>query len=203
MLGVIVNKVKPEKMEEIEYYLSRKLRDMDLPLLGILPYDNTLSLPILETVRQAIDGKVVFNEEYMNNRVEDIIAGSLVEVDEFRIFENILLVTSMNRLKEAVAKVESVARIKGVRHCPLSGVIVTSDGKHERWFDPSDLSNPYLMQQKVPVITTTLDTFGSVVKISRIEVKINNRTPWKSMRAIDLIGQYVNFDAFIDRFHLR
>jgi hypothetical protein len=59
------------------------------------------------------------------------------------------------------------------------------------------------MQQKVPVITTTLDTFGSVVKISRIEVKINNRTPWKSMRAIDLIGQYVNFDAIMDRFHLR
>ena len=203
VLGVIVNKVKPEKMEEVEYYLSRKLRDMDLPLLGILPYDNTLSLPILETVRQAIDGKVVFNEEYMNNRVEDIIAGSLVEVDEFRIFENILLVTSMNRLKEAVAKVESVARIKGSGHCPLSGVIVTSDGKHERWFDPADLYNPYLIQQKVPVITTTLDTFGSVVKISRIEVKINNRTPWKSMRAIDLIGQYVNFDAFLDRFHLR
>lgn len=201
--GVIVNKVKPEKMEEIEYYLSRKLKAMDIPLLGVLPYDNTLSLPIMETVRQAIDGKVIFNEECMNNRVEEIVAGSLVEVDEFKTFENILLVTSMTRINQAIEKLESVAKIKGVEHCPLAGVIVTSDGKKARWFDKADLSNPYLLRNKVPVVTTTLDTFGSVVKISRIEVKINNRTPWKSRRAIELIRQHVNFDALIERFHLR
>ncbi len=203
VLGIIVNKVKQEKMEEIEYFLSRRLESLGLPLLGVLPYDSSLSLAIMETIRQAVDGKVMFNEESMNNKVEDIVAGSLVDVEEFNTFENILLVTSFKRLNQAVEKVESVANIKGVDHCPLSGVIVTSDGRQAKWFEQADLANPYLLNHKVPVITTTLDTYGSVVKISRIEVKINNRTPWKSRRAIELVRQYINFDALIDRFHLR
>jgi hypothetical protein len=47
------------------------------------------------------------------------------------------------------------------------------------------------------VITTLLDTYGSVVKVSRIEVKINNRTPWKSKRAIELISEHVDFDTLL------
>ncbi|MBK6948430.1 MAG: AAA family ATPase [Haliscomenobacter sp.] len=203
VLGVIVNKVKQEKMEEIEYFLSRRLESMGMPLLGVLPYDSSLSLAIMETIRQAVDGKVMFNEDSMNNKVEDIVAGSLVDVEEFNTFENILLVTSFKRLNQAIDKVESVAKIKGVDHCPLSGVIVTSDGRQAKWFEQADLANSYLLNHKVPVITTTLDTYGSVVKISRIEVKINNRTPWKSRRAIELVRQYVNFNTLIERFHLR
>jgi dethiobiotin synthetase len=203
VLGVIVNKVKQEKMEEIEYFLSRRLKSMGMPLLGVLPYDTSLSLAIMETIRQAVDGKIMFNEDSMNNKVEDIVAGSLVDVEEFNTFENILLVTSFKRLNQAIDKVQSVAKIKGVDHCPLSGVIVTSDGRQAKWFEQADLANSYLLNHKVPVITTTLDTYGSVVKISRIEVKINNRTPWKSRRAIELVREYVNFNALIDQFHLR
>ena len=202
VLGVIVNKVKQEKMEEVEFYLSRRFVELGIPMLGVLPFDNTLSLPIMETIRQAVNGKVLFNEEYMNNRVEDIIAGSLVDVDEFSTFENILLVTSMKRLNQALEKVESVARIKGLKDCPLSGVIVTSDGRQARWYEQEDIANPYLSRYKIPVITTTLDTYGSVVKISRIEVKINSRTPWKSRRAIELVRQHVNFEELIGKFHL-
>ena len=203
VLGVIVNKVKQEKMEEIEYFLSRRLESMGMPLLGVLPYDSSLSLAIMETIRQAVDGKIMFNEDSMNNKVEDIVAGSLVDVEEFNTFENILLVTSFKRLNQAIDKVQSVAKIKGVDHCPLSGVIVTSDGRQAKWFEQADLANSYLLNHKVPVITTTLDTYGSVVKISRIEVKINNRTPWKSRRAIELVRQHVNFNALIEQFHLR
>lgn len=190
-------------MEEIEYFLSRRLESMGMPLLGVLPYDSSLSLAIMETIRQAVDGKIMFNEDSMNNKVEDIVAGSLVDVEEFNTFENILLVTSFKRLNQAIDKVQSVAKIKGVDHCPLSGVIVTSDGRQAKWFEQADLANSYLLNHKVPVITTTLDTYGSVVKISRIEVKINNRTPWKSRRAIELVRQHVNFNALIEQFHLR
>ena len=202
VLGVIVNKVKQEKMEEVEYYLSRKFSEMGLPMLGVLPFDNTLSLPIMETIRQAVNGKILLNEECMNNRVEDIIAGSLVDVDEFSTFENILLVTSMKRLNQALEKVESVSRIKGLKDCPLSGVIVTSDGRQAKWYEQADIANPYLSRYKIPVITTTLDTYGSVVKISRIEVKINSRTPWKSRRAIELVRQHVDFEELIGQFNL-
>ena len=61
------------------------------------------------------------------------------------------------------------------------------------------VQHPYCIEHEIPVITTILDTYGSVVKISRIEVKINTRTPWKIKRAIALIKEHVNFDLLLDR----
>lgn len=202
ILGVIVNKVLPEKMEEIEYYLRRKFEVMSIPLLGILPYDQHLSFPIMETIRQAVHGKIILNGGRMNNRVEDIIAGSLVDVEEFSTFRNILLVASIKRLNEAIEKVDYIAKMKKLEKSPLSGVIVTGDGRHAKWYDEADLNNPYFRKHKIPVLTTKLDTYGSVVKISRIEVKINTRTPWKVKRAIELIRKNVNLDLLLEKLEL-
>lgn len=199
ILGVIVNKVIPEKREEIRHYLSMKLGQMGTPLLGVVPYDRSLSFPIMETINQAVNGKVIMNEHNLSNRVEDIIAGSLVDVDEFSTFRNILLVVSYKRLNEAIDKIHAIARMKKLQRSPLSGVIVTGDGRHENWYKLEDIRHPYLLDHEIPILTTVLDTYGSVVKISRIEVKINTRTPWKIKKAISLIKDHVNFNFLLER----
>ncbi len=199
VVGVIVNKVMPQKIEEVTYYLEKGLKKLDIPLLGVLPYDPTLSFPIMETIKQAIKGNAVLNQDFLYNKVEDIVAGSLVDDEEFGTFQNVLLVASINRLNEAMVKIERISRERNLETSPLSGVIVTGDGRHAVWYDEADLDNPYFKKYKIPVITTKLDTYGSVVKISRIEVKINTKTPWKSARAIELIKRYVNFDLFLDQ----
>jgi len=197
ILGIIVNKVKPEKKAEVERYLRIKLDELNLNLLGILPYDQSLSLPIMEAIRQAVEGRVILNEEFMNNRIEDFIAGSLIDADELAATENLLLVTSIKRIGEALKKIKAITAAKGLKNSPLSGIIITSDGRHHRWIDPEELNLPYLKTHKIPVITTLLDTYGSVVKVSRIEVKINNRTPWKSKRAIEMISDNVDFEKLL------
>ena len=199
ILGVIVNKVKVEKMDTIRYYLEKKLDKMGVPLLGILPYDKTLSFPIMATINQAIKGKVIMNPDKLNNRVEDIIAGSLVHIEEFNSFSNKLLVVSYRRLGEAIEKIKHISQIKNLQESPLSGIIVTGDGHHAHVYTESGLDIPYFRDNKIPIITTALDTYGSVVKISRIEVKINSRTPWKVHRAIELIKEHVNFDLLIKK----
>ncbi len=203
ILGVIINKVKPEKIEEISYYLKKKLAVMDIPVLGILPYDEQLSFPIMETVRDAVDGKTIMNAGHMNNRVEDLIAGSLMDMDEFKTFKNILLVASIKRLNEAINKVESEARLRNLDRSPLSGVIVTGDGRHARWYDEADLHNNYFRKHNIPVLTTKLDTYASVVKISRIEVKINAQTPWKIKRAVQLIRQHVDMQSLLGKLEIK
>ena len=199
ILGVIVNKVNPEKIDDLHYYLSKSLNRMGVPLLGILPYDPALSFPIMETVKQAINGNVLLNGHKLSNKVEDIIAGSLVDAEEFSTHQNMLLVASIKRLNEAVEKIERISQIKNLKKSPLSGVIVTGDGRHAKWYDEADLNNPYFRKYNIPVITTKLDTYGSVVKISRIEVKINTKTPWKSKRAIELIKKHFDFDMFLEQ----
>jgi len=202
LLGVIVNKVRSDKYEDVGYFLKKKLDQYKIPILGMLPYDQSLSFPIMETISHAVGGQVILNENRLSNRVEDIISGSLVDMDEFSTFHNTLLVVSSKRLNEAIEKVKTIASLKKLERSPLSGVIVTGDGKHAKLTDVADLNNPYFREHKTPVITTKLDTLGSVIKISRIEVKINTRTPWKVKRAVELIRKHVDFDLLLDRMRL-
>lgn len=200
IIGVIVNKVIPEKLKDVEYYVGKKLETLGLDLMGVLPFDKRMSFPLMGTVRQAVKGTVLFNEDQLDNRVEDIVAGSLVAINEFTNVKNILLVVSLKRLHEAVEKVKLITNIKNLDQSPISGIIITSDGRKETLHDaiPANVKE-YIEQYKIPVITTNLDTYGSVVKISRIEVKINTRTPWKTQRAIELIRNNVDVTAIMEK----
>lgn len=203
ILGVIVNKVFADKKEEIEYYLRKHFNKTGIPLLGVLPYDKSLSFPIMEIINQAVDGSVVMNEDCLSNRVEEIVAGSLIDIEEFTTFKNILLVVSHRRLDEAIYKIEEIQRVKNLPATPLSGIIVTSEGRHTHGVERTTFTNNFLLENRIPVINTALDTYGSVVKISRIEVKINTRTPWKIQRAVELIREHVDMGALISKLGLK
>ena len=198
LLGVIINKVQVDKREKVMKYVGKKLKQMNIPLLGVIPYDQSLSFPILATVCKAVTAKVISNHNQLFNRVEQTLAGSLVDIDEFNTYQNILLVASSKRFNEAVGKIQSIALNGNLETCPLSGVLITGDGRHENWYSEADFGNNYLKENKVPILTTTLDTYGSVVKISRIEVKINTRTPWKVQRAIELTKAHVDLQAILE-----
>ena len=105
----------------------------------------------------------------------------------------------MKRLDEAIEKVKLITKLRKFEKSPISGIIITGDGIHETNPDITSNSEEYVKEHKIPVITTDLDTFGSVVKISRIEVKINTRTPWKTQRAIELIKENVNVDRILEQ----
>jgi dethiobiotin synthetase len=191
ILGVIINKTYVEKIDKIKHYLKIKLDQMGIPLLGIIPFDRSMSYPLIVTVTDAIGGYLVANPEKQWNIVQDIVAGSLVEVDDLK-SENILLVVSALRLDAALSKIQMISNKHKIEHSPLSGIVATGYG------DFSDTTMAYIEKHKIPLVRTNLDTYGSVVKISKIEVKINQNTPWKISRAIELIEQNVDMSKILD-----
>lgn len=193
LLGVIINKVKPSKIDKVKNYVGKYLKDIGLPLLGVLPYDKSLAFPLMKTIAKAINGIVSFNPEELNNRVEDIIAGSLLDTDELKSSQNLLLIVSTQKVSEAIEKIQTLTNTIGNDQAPLSGIVATGNGL---------ITGPaadYIIKHKIPVIRTSLDTYGSVLKISRIEVKINLSTPWKITKAIEMIENNVDIDALLEQ----
>lgn len=189
IVGVIINKCLPDKMDKIRHYVGKWLKQKNIDLMGILPYEEELGLPLMETICKAIKGKVLFHEESMGNRVEDIVGGSLIDRKELKNFRNLLLVVSTKRLGDSLNKLKQIARLEESDDSPLSGIIVTGE------VDFSQEQLDFIHQHKVPVIKSYLDTYESVIKISRIEVKINTRTPWKVKKAISLFEKHVSLDS--------
>lgn len=197
VIGVIVNKVFPEKIERVRHYVGMKLKEMGLPILGILPYEKSLSFPIMQTIMNAVQGRVIAHEESLDNRMEDYLSGSLVDTEKLLHSRNLLLIVSPKRILSAIQKIQELTLVHGLGGSPLSGIIITGDGLHEVASKDSSKVFSYVDKHAIPVIATPLDPLGSVIKISKIEVKINVRTPWKAERAIELIGQHVDLDAIL------
>ncbi|MEE2644482.1 MAG: AAA family ATPase [Myxococcota bacterium] len=195
--GVIINKVHPDKIERVTRYNQIALDRLGIPLLGVIPYDATLSFPVLSTIVRKLNARQLTCLDRVDNRVEELLAGSLIEVDEFTLFQNLLLVVNHSRFQQAVDRIESAARQRAIQVAPLSGVIVTGDGRQGREVSTQDVSHPYLQQHDVPVITTPYDTYDSVVRIKQIDVKINTRTPWKVRRAIEIFNENIDLGAII------
>lgn len=191
IMGVIVNKVRPDKIEKVQEYLPRYLKPKGIPLLGVLPYDKSLAYPVIKTVSKSVNGIVLENEDCLDNKVADILAGSVLDRSKIEERSDLLLVVSSPKLGEAIQKVKQISEELKLPKSPLSGVIVTGKGE----LDPAALS--YIQEQRVPLIHTDLDTYGCVLKISRIEVKINRNTPWKVKRAIELIEENVDLQYIL------
>lgn len=187
IVGIIINKALPQKIDKVKHYVGNWLADQGIPLLGILPYEEELGLPVMDTIASAVGAKVLHNEDQLDNRVSDIIAGSLIDLSKSTDFCNQLLVVSYKRLGEAIKKIQQVERLVHLEKQPLSGIIITGEG--ELTSEQMD----YIETNRLPVLHAKIDTYEAVIKISRIEVKINNRTPWKVKKAVELFRAHINF----------
>ena len=193
ILGVIVNKVRPDKINKIKKYLKIWLDKKGLPLLGVMPYDKSLAWPLMSTITKAIRGKVLYNKHRLTNKIEDYLAGSLIGMERLNSSKDLLLVVSSQRVDTAVQKIKRMSDIMQLEESPLSGIILTglADLKEETVL--------YIKKHQIPVVRSPLDTYGSVTQISRIEVKINLRTPWKIDKAIEMIKENIDFDLILKK----
>ena len=192
ILGVIVNKVREDKMEKVRHYLSKYLDSVGIPLLGLLPYDRSLAYPVMHTISDVVRGTVTANPHKLYNKVTDILAGSLIDTDKLENNSDLLLIVSARQVNEAIRKVERMSEELGLDSSPLSGVVATGKGAID------DHCLNYINKNDIPLVRTDLDTYGCVIKISRIEVKINRNTPWKVKRAIELIDENVDLDFILN-----
>lgn len=195
--GVILNKVHVDKLDHVKYHMEKILREKGIPLLGILPFDRKLSFPLMGTVKKSIKGLVILNSHKLYNQVEEILAGSFFEINEFTYFRNMLLIVNQNNFKKAIDKIKYHAEKRGLKESPISGVILTGDGRKVSEDNDIESSLPYLIEHEIPLLATALETYDTVVTISRIEVKINTKTPWKVARAIQLIEENVDVSDLV------
>ncbi len=191
ILGVIINKVIPDKIPAVKQYVGKWLEQNGLRLLGVIPYDETLAYPLVWTVAKAIGGELECYPEKGYQKIEKIIAGSLADYEDFKGSENSLLVVGPRVIDQAVKKISTYSEFHKIEGSPLSGIVIT--GKEEL----PKFSKKFIDKHKIPLIRTQLDTYGAVVKMSKIEVKINRKTPWKITKAIELIRENTNVKELV------
>jgi dethiobiotin synthetase len=191
IIGVIINKVLPDKMEKVAHYTGKWLAAKNLPLLGLVPYEKTLAYPQIRTVAEAVRGVITYHADFADNKVENIIAGSLIDLKELKSSQDLLLVVDTRSINDAIRKIEFMAKQHQIANCPLSGIVATGEGNMDKH------TIQYIEKHNLPLIRTEIDTYGAFLRISKIEVKINRSTPWKIKMAIDMIENNIDLDIIL------
>lgn len=191
LVGVVLNKVRPDERERIGRVTKRILEENGVRLLGLLPYDDTLCRPTVMQVLEALRGDVLAGEGRLQNPVGQILLGAMTPHNALEYFKgNVLLITPGDREDLLLAAV-GLLHAPGKRDFSLSGILLTGGlypGKHLL---------ELLKALEVPVIVSKLDSFKAASVIHGLVVKIS---PWdkdKIQYIIDFVGQYLDADKIL------
>ena len=98
ILGVIINKVFPEKYDKINTLVRKGLERKNIEVLGVIPYNDVLSSPNISELLEDIGGKLLSGEEELDNTVNRIVVGAMPPHEALDYFgPGTLLITPGNR----------------------------------------------------------------------------------------------------------
>lgn len=164
VIGAIINKVQPDKIEIVREYTSLGLERLGVPLLAVLPEEKKLSAPNLLQIVNEVDGRWLNGRDHgMNLRIERVIIGAMMARQIVESFQpGVLIVTPGDRDDIILAAIAST----GLASQPnITGIILTRDTiPHPRLME-------MLSQTSIPVVLSSQDSYTVAAKIHAMTVK--------------------------------
>ena len=153
--GVIINKVHDIK-EFSDLYLDT-IAGMDVPILGVIPYETELGYLSVSYLSEFLFAKVLAGEEALNNVVRNIFVGALSANVALRnpLFakEDKLIITGGDRVDMILAALES----------DTAGIVLTNNV-----LPPSGIISK-AANRKIPLLLVSADTFQTANQIYSLE----------------------------------
>ncbi|MFH1888493.1 MAG: AAA family ATPase [Candidatus Omnitrophota bacterium] len=189
LLGVIVNKVKPEKFEKVSRLMKKGLKRKGIDLLGVIPYKPSLSHPTIRQILEESDYDLLYpsSDDSLNNHVAKIVVGAMQPKDaEKYITDHSLVITPGNR--EDIIRLTLELYAKG---CKVAGLVLTGD------FVPSGEFVSQIKDTAIPVLLAKSDTYTTASGIHDLTVKIRPTDKKKIELVKELIRNYVDINKII------
>ena len=191
VIGIIVNKVKPEQVGAVQEFLNEQLSH-DI-ILSIIPEDKSLLAPTMKEIYQQLEAHLVCGPDQLSNQVDNFVTGAM-QVPQFlnHIKENVVIVTPADRGDIVISAMQANLSIN---YPKIAGIVITVGGKLDepvqRLIDG--------LATVVPVISVKEGTFETISKLSSIHSRITPDNPKKIQLAIDTFDKYVNVKALEEK----
>jgi len=190
VVGVVVNKVIPDKLEQTRKYLSAAFEELGLPLLGVIPYAPPLSYPTLQQIASATEAQVLNGEERLSNTTARVVVGAMTPPNALKHIEDKTLLVVPGDRDDVVLAVMSMHLLS--RDIQLSGIVFTGG------IQPQEETMELIRRTDIPVLAVDADTYETASRISDILVKIRISDQEKIELACNLVRRHVDFGQLWD-----
>lgn len=191
VLGIIINKVLPDKYEKIKAILKQGLHNKGMRLLGVIPLEPLLSAPTIEQVKDRLDLKLLCGKESLRRRVRHTIVAAMEPHNMIHYLKDgALIITSGDRVDNILVAVSShlVKETEGMR---ISGLILTGG------LMPNPKIVDLLKKSHMPVLITEEDTYSIAARIEHLIPKILKTDKDKILEATRLVNKYVDVEKIL------
>jgi len=187
ILGVIVNKVLPEKYKKIKRCLTQGLKNKNIPLLGVIPMEPLLISPTVAQIKEHLKLKVLCGEENLDSRIKNTIVAAMEPHNMIHYLgDSTLVLLSGDRVDNIMVAVSSHLISKENRRL-VSAMILTGD------LLPDEKIINMLKKSQVPVLVAEQDTYTVAAKVEHLICKIQKTDKDKIAEATKLIKKNVDF----------
>lgn len=191
VVGAIINKVEPDKAEDIREYVGRGLERLGVPLLGLLPVQKVLASPNLRQIAAETQARWLNAEANAESvRVNNVVVGAMTAkgIGE-HLCPGTVIITPGDRddiLLAAISGAQTSA------DNAVAGVVLTNG------IEPHAKLLDLLSQTGIPVMLAKSESFTVTSKINRMTVKTQPNDSDKIPVIKDMIQKHLDMPALLD-----
>ena len=184
IIGVLLNKVTPEKLEYVSDFARRGLKRKGLELLGVIPHENRLSSPSLGLIQEELKAQLLNSSKRLHNMVDDVVVGAMGVNNAMRFFRRgVLLITPGDREDILLAVATAGAR--------LAGIVLTGALR------PGENVMKVIRDLPFPVLLSKDDSYEVASKVHDLTVKTRPDDTEKIALIRDLISKNVDVNKIL------
>ncbi len=191
VIGVVMNKVLPDRMDSIADIARRGFERLGLELLGMIPRERMLAQPTLDQICYKIRGEFLHGESKGRKRIDKAVIGAVSADNIFRGVENdALLIVPGDREDVILAALSKSLEKEGG---PFCGIVISDDLK------PEERILKMMRKCEMPVIASALDSYVIASRIHSMTVKTLPGDIEKIERIQDLVSEHVNIPRILEK----
>jgi uncharacterized protein len=190
LMGVVLNRVSPQSLPEVEQVIVPFLAAKGIEVLGVVPLDRLLDAVTVRQLVEILDGKVVCGEAALDEFVERFSVGAMdtgAALGYFQRLPNKAVITGGNRADIQLAALETSTRC----------LVLTGDQM------PNQIIVARAREAGVPIVVVSYDTLTTVEKLQAVQGRIRIRETPKVRRAQELLRDRLNTRRIIQKLDLK
>ncbi|MEO0796082.1 MAG: AAA family ATPase [Verrucomicrobiota bacterium] len=193
VIGAILNKVLPEKIDTIRTYAGAGLKRLGVPLLGVLPLAKQLAAPNLSQIVDEIGGRWINGrEQAANERILRVVIGAMTAKGVIDYLQPGVLIITPGDRDDIIFSAIASAGISGKK--VVSGIVLT------RNILPHPKLMEMLAQTKIPCVICSEESYSVASRINSMTVKTQPQDTDKIPIIQNLILDNVDIDAIWNAF---
>ena len=189
VIGVILNKVLPDKVESVSEFARKGFRRKGLELLGVLPHQHLLSNPTVDLIREELHAEPLNHSTQYRNLVEEVVVGAMSLPHALAYLrKGVLVITPGDREDIVLA---TATTLYGQGTDGLAGLVLTGNQR------PSASVQRVVEALPFPVLLAKEESYRVASKVHDLTVKTRPSDQEKIALIRDLIAQHVDVNRML------